>query len=121
MPETQELGRRRIAKPKGVVERDQAGEAIATGSTTIDNKPLVLDLVELIAGGARPYAEVTDAWRTSGPRLPVWEDAVDLGFVVRVHRDGAGTMVDVTAAGRAFLIAEGRTRGNKDCTDFTEG
>jgi D-3-phosphoglycerate dehydrogenase len=63
----------------------------------------VLDLVEWIAAGARPYAEVMDAWRTSCPRLTIWEDAVDLGFVVRVHRDGVGAMVDVTPAGRAFL------------------
>ncbi len=76
---------------------------------TIDNKPLMLDLVEWIAARPRMYAEVMDAWRTSCPRLPVWEDAVDLGFVVRVHRDGASVMVDVTAAGRAFLIEEGRT------------
>jgi hypothetical protein len=75
---------------------------------TIDNKPLVLDLVEWIAAGVRPYAEVMDAWRTSCPRLTIWEDAVDLGFVVRVHRDGAGAMVDVTPAGREFLRAEGR-------------
>lgn len=74
---------------------------------TIDNKPLVLDLVEWIAAGPRPYAEVMDAWRTSCPRLTIWEDAVDLGFVVRVHRDGAGAMVDVTPAGRAFLRAGG--------------
>ena len=75
---------------------------------TVENKSLVLDLVEWIAAGARPYAEVMDAWRTSCPRLPVWEDAVDLGFVVRAHRDGAGAMVEVTPAGRAFLRAEGR-------------
>ena len=68
---------------------------------TIDNKPLVLDLVEWIAAGARSYAEVMEAWRTSCPRLPIWEDAVDLGFVVRVHRDGAGAMVDVTPAHRS--------------------
>jgi hypothetical protein len=73
---------------------------------TVENKALVLDLVEWIAAGARPYAEVMDAWRTSCPRLTIWEDAVDLGFVVRVHRDDAGAMVDVTAAGRAFLRAE---------------
>jgi hypothetical protein len=75
-------------------------------SMTIDNKPLVLDLVEWIAARPRPYADVMDAWRTSCPRLPVWEDAVDHGFVMRVHSDGAGTMVEVTAAGRAFLLGE---------------
>ena len=73
---------------------------------TIDNKPLVLDLVEWVAAEPRPYADVMEAWRTSCPRLPVWEDAVDLGFMVRVHRDGAGTMVEVTDAGRAFLLDE---------------
>jgi D-3-phosphoglycerate dehydrogenase len=73
---------------------------------TIDNKPLVLDLVEWIAGEARPYADVMDAWRTSCPRLPVWEDAVDLGFVVRVYREGSGAMVEATDAGRAFLASE---------------
>ncbi|MBI5283825.1 MAG: hypothetical protein HY874_01915 [Chloroflexi bacterium] len=75
---------------------------------TVDNKALVLDLVEWIAARPRPYAEVMDAWGTSCPRLPIWEDAIDLGFVVRVYRDGAGAMVDVTPAGRAFLHSEGR-------------
>ena len=42
---------------------------------------LVLDLLEWIGPRARPYAEVMDAWRTSCPRLPVWEDANDHGFV----------------------------------------
>jgi len=74
----------------------------------VDNKVLVLDLVEWIAARPRPYAEVMDAWGTSCPRLPIWEDAIDLGFVVRVYRDGAGAMVDVTPAGRAFLRSEGR-------------
>ncbi len=75
---------------------------------TVDNKALVLDLVEWIAARPRPYAEVMDAWRTSCPRLPIWEDAIDLGFVVRAYRDGDGAMVDVTPAGRAFLRAERR-------------
>ena len=74
----------------------------------VDNKALVLDLVEWIATEPRAYDAVMDAWRTSRPRLPIWEDAVDHGFVARVHRDGAGAMVDVTPAGRAFLRAERR-------------
>ena len=68
----------------------------------IENKALVLDLVEWIAAEPRPYDEVMDAWRTSCPRLPVWEDAVDAGFVVRTrpneqqrygHRDRCGASV----------------------------
>jgi hypothetical protein len=74
----------------------------------MENKALVLDLVEWVAERPRAYADVMEAWRTSCPRLTIWEDAVDHGFVVRVQRDGAGLMVDATAAGRAFLIAEGR-------------
>jgi hypothetical protein len=74
----------------------------------VDNKPLVLDLVEWIATQPRSYADVMDAWRTSCPRLPIWEDALDHGFVARVYRNGAGAMVDVTPAGRAFLRSERR-------------
>ncbi len=42
--------------------------------------PLVLDLVEWIAREPRLYAEVIETWRTSCPRLTIWEDAVDRGF-----------------------------------------
>jgi hypothetical protein len=72
----------------------------------VENKALVLDLVEWIAARPRSYSDVMDAWRTSCPRLTIWEDAIDLGFVARVHQDGAGAMVDVTPAGRAFLCLE---------------
>ena len=46
-----------------------------------DLDPLVLDLVEWVAREPRAYADVIDAWRTSCPRLPVWESAVDRGYV----------------------------------------
>jgi hypothetical protein len=70
----------------------------------IDNQSLILDLVEWVAARPRPYAEVMDAWRTSCPRLPVWEDAVDHGFVA-VRREAGGSRVHVTPDGRAFLAA----------------
>jgi hypothetical protein len=38
---------------------------------------LVLDLVEWIAREPRLYTEVIETWRTSCPRLTIWEDAVD--------------------------------------------
>ena len=65
--------------------------------------PLVLDLVEWVSKEPRKYAEVLDAWRTSCPRLTVWEDAVDRGFVERRQMDGLGTYVVVTDQGRAFV------------------
>ncbi len=72
------------------------------------NRALVLDLVEWIAGGPRTYAEVMDAWRTSCPRLSIWEDTLDLGFVACEHRGGREVMVEVTPAGRALLDRVGR-------------
>jgi len=64
---------------------------------------LLLDLLEWIGPEPRPYAEVLDAWRTSCPHLPVWEDANDRGLVESRHRDGVGTVVVVTARGRELL------------------
>jgi D-3-phosphoglycerate dehydrogenase len=65
---------------------------------------LVRDLLEWIAARPRTYRDTIDAWRTSCPRLPVWEDALESGFVeiVRVDDHGAPLVV-LTAAGRAFL------------------
>ncbi|MDI9647716.1 3-phosphoglycerate dehydrogenase [Burkholderia cenocepacia] len=46
-----------------------------------------------------------DAWRTSCPRLPVWEEACARGYVVRRHTPGGVAEVAVTPAGRARLRA----------------
>ena len=54
---------------------------------------LILDLLEWLDFRPRTYSEVLDAWRTSCPRLPVWEDANDRGFVERQHLEGRGTIV----------------------------
>ena len=42
---------------------------------------LILDLVEWVARKERTYRETMDAWRTSCPKLPVWEEATDRGLV----------------------------------------
>lgn len=70
---------------------------------------LVFDLVEWIARQPRSYAEVIDAWRTSCPRLTVWEDAVDRGLVKRETASGRGTQVVVTDSGRRFLRDQARS------------
>jgi hypothetical protein len=49
---------------------------------------LILDLLEWLAKRERSYEEVMDAWRTSCPRLPVWEDANDRGLVMRMEVNG---------------------------------
>ena len=74
----------------------------------LENNALVLDLVQWVAEQPRAYHDVMAAWRTSCPRLTIWEDAVDAGFVACKHAHGTGTTVEATAAGRAFLRAEGR-------------
>jgi len=66
-------------------------------------EPLILDLLEWIAPRPRPYSEVMEAWSTSCPQLPIWEEANERGFVVREHAGGRGTFVAVTPAGREFL------------------
>ncbi len=70
--------------------------------------PLILDLVEWVAEKPRPYGEVMDAWRTSCPRLTVWEEAVDRELVARRFVAGQGPMVEATRNGRAALAAHGR-------------
>jgi hypothetical protein len=70
-------------------------------SDTVD--ALILDLLEWMGPTPRPYAEVLEAWRTSCPRLPVWEDANDRGFIARRRAPGSGALVSVSATGAAHL------------------
>lgn len=80
---------------------------LETPTSSLD--PLILDLVEWCAREPRTRAEVLDAWRTSCPRLTVWEDATERGFLARKPVSGSAPEVAVTAAGRAFLEANGRS------------
>jgi hypothetical protein len=63
---------------------------------------LILDLIEWVALKERTYEEVMSAWRTSCPRLPVWEDANDRGLITVAITDGR-SLVRATAAGLALL------------------
>jgi hypothetical protein len=69
---------------------------------TKDSMPTVtaptLQLLAWIAEQRRSYAETMDAWKTSCPRLTVWEDAVADGLV-RVESGN----VALTAAGTELL------------------
>jgi hypothetical protein len=70
--------------------------------------PLVLDFVEWIAREPRLYAEVVGTWKTSCPRLTIWEDATDQGYVARETIAGFGLVVTVTKDGERLLRAHGR-------------
>ena len=65
--------------------------------------PLVLDFVEWIARQPRLYSDVVATWRSSCPRLTVWEDASDAGYVTREAVAGVGTIVTVTGIGERLL------------------
>jgi hypothetical protein len=71
------------------------------------NEPLVLDLVEWIAREPRDYAEVMEAWRTSCPKLAIWEDASDRGLVAR-ERVADRLLVVATTLGHRLLETSGR-------------
>jgi hypothetical protein len=70
-------------------------------SDTVDT--LILDLLEWIGARPRLYAEVLEAWRTSCPRLPVWEEANDRGFIARHRAPEGGALISVSAAGAEHL------------------
>ena len=71
---------------------------------------LVLDLLEWLCKTPRPYSEVMETWRTSCPRLPVWETANERGFIEHIHAPGEPARVGVSARGREHLAAH-RARG----------
>jgi len=68
-------------------------------------EPLILDLLEWLGSRSRPYAEVIDAWRTSCPRLPVWEEANARGYLEHSHQPGGVAQVGVSESGFAHLRA----------------
>ena len=70
--------------------------------------PLVLDFVEWIAREPRAYSEVVDTWKTSCPRLTIWEDAAEGGYVARQTVAGLGLVLTVTEDGRKVLRRHGR-------------
>ena len=74
---------------------------------TATTDALVLDLVEWIGREPRPYSEAIETWRTSCPRLTIWEDAVDRGYVAR-RPTADGLRVTVTERGTKFLREHGR-------------
>jgi hypothetical protein len=73
-------------------------------SDSVDD--LVLDLLEWLGPSPRPYIEVLDAWRTSCPRLPIWEGANERGYISRHFETICGQLVTVTAVGQEYLLSK---------------
>jgi hypothetical protein len=74
-------------------------------ASTVDS--LILDLLEWIGPDSRPYPQVIEAWRTSCPRLPVWEEASERGFLEHRQEPGRGACVAVSARGREYMWTRG--------------
>ncbi len=63
----------------------------------------MLQLLGFIAGG-RGYGETMEAWRSTCPRMPIWEDAVREGLV-RIENGGdmKSSRIVLTERGKARL------------------
>ena len=68
---------------------------------------MILDLLEWVTQRDRTYEEVMEAWRTSCPRLLVWEEANDRGLVIREDVNGL-CVVRITSSGRDLLVQRDR-------------
>jgi DNA-binding PadR family transcriptional regulator len=82
------------------------------GDAVVDS--LILDLLEWLATRDRSYEEVMDAWRTSCPKLPVWEDANDRGLVTTEQAQGR-RIVRITPSGLALLQQRKQGKPESSC------
>jgi hypothetical protein len=91
--------------PAGSVVRIQVEKEARMVDTVVE--ALILDFLDWVKARDRSYEEALDAWRTSCPRLPVWEEANDRGLIVREEVNGT-SIVRVTPAGLALLASSRR-------------
>ena len=64
---------------------------------------LTLQFLAFVADAERTYAETMEAWRSTCPRMPIWEDAVRDGLV-QIQNGGA------MKSSRIVLTMRGRVR-----------
>ena len=73
-------------------------------STYAPAHALTLDFLRWVAKQPRSYEEAMEAWRTSCPRLSIWEDALADGLVAVTSVPGmAGGCVSLTPLGHEAL------------------
>ena len=71
---------------------------------------LTIQFLEWLSERPRTYGETMDAWRTSCPRLSIWEDALAAGLVRLGHGAFRQRQVTLTARGRALLLSRSAKR-----------
>ena len=62
---------------------------------------IMLQFLAWVADRPRTYGQAMEAWRSSCPRLSVWEDAIIDGLVRLENSSGGGVVL--TPRGRAML------------------
>jgi hypothetical protein len=68
-------------------------------------EPLIADFIAWLAAEPRTYSEALEAWRTSCPRLTVWEDARERGLVATRRTAGRQLLLVPTEAGLRMVAA----------------
>jgi len=78
-----------------------AREAAMREPTNPSPSLIMIQFLTWVADRPRSYTQAMEAWRSTCPRLSVWEDAIIDGLV-RIENDPQRT-VDLTERGRAVL------------------
>lgn len=69
---------------------------------------MMVQFLQWIADRPRSREDVMEAWRSSCPRFPVWEDARADGLIRQVGGERGQHRVELTERGRALLEDERR-------------
>ena len=64
---------------------------------------IMIQFLQWVAARPRTREDVMDAWKSSCPRFPVWEDARAEGLVRQSGGDSGLHRVELTARGRRAL------------------
>ncbi|MDB5486581.1 MAG: hypothetical protein JWQ58_296 [Reyranella sp.] len=64
---------------------------------------IMIQFLEWVAARPRRREDVLDAWQSSCPRFPVWEDARADGLVRQSGGEAGERRVELTERGRAML------------------
>ena len=64
---------------------------------------IMIQFLDWVAARPRRREDVLDAWQSSCPRFPVWEDARAEGLVRQCGGEAGERRVELTERGRAML------------------
>lgn len=64
---------------------------------------IMIQFLEWVAARPRRREDVLDAWQSSCPRFPVWEDARADGLIRQYGGEAGEHRVELTERGRAML------------------